>query len=74
MSRLLDANRNLNETQEELSLRPQTLEEYVGQKDLKENLKVFIGAALHRDEPLDPILLYSTPGLSKTNFDYVIAN
>ena len=56
MSRLLDANRNNNETQEELSLRPQTLDEYVGQKDLKANLKVFIGAALHRDEPLDHIL------------------
>ena len=66
MSRLLDANRNVNETQEELSLRPQTLDEYVGQKDLKQNLKVFIGAALHRDEPLDHILFYGPPGLGKT--------
>ena len=40
MSRLLDANRNVNETQEELSLRPQTLDEYVGQKDLKQKLKI----------------------------------
>ena len=66
MSRLLDANRNSNESQEELSLRPQTLDEYVGQKDLKANLKVFIGAALHRDEPLDHILFYGPPGLGKT--------
>ena len=74
MSRLLDAHINKNETQEEVSLRPQKLEEYVGQKDLKKNLKVFIGAALHRDEPLDHILFYGPPGLGKTTLAYVIAN
>ncbi len=74
MSRLLDAHINKSETQEEVSLRPQKLEEYVGQKDLKKNLKVFIGAALHRDEPLDHILFYGPPGLGKTTLAYVIAN
>ena len=74
MSRLLDAHINSQETQEEVSLRPQKLEEYVGQKDLKKNLKVFIGAALHRDEPLDHILFYGPPGLGKTTLAYVIAN
>ena len=74
MSRLLDAHINNSETQEEISLRPQTLEEYVGQKDLKKNLRVFIGAALHRDEPLDHLLFYGPPGLGKTTLAYVIAN
>lgn len=74
MSRLLDAHINLNDKQEEVSLRPLTLDEYVGQKDLKRNLRVFIGAALHRDEPLDHVLFYGPPGLGKTTLAYVIAN
>ncbi|HHT66769.1 MAG TPA: Holliday junction branch migration DNA helicase RuvB [Erysipelotrichaceae bacterium] len=74
MSRLLDANKDMSEAQEELSLRPQTLDEYIGQKDLKRNLKVFIGAALHRDEPLDHSLFYGPPGLGKTTLAYIVAN
>ena len=48
----------LFENEEELSLRPQTLSEYVGQDDLKNNLKVFIKAAKGRNEALDHVLLY----------------
>ena len=74
MSRLLDALPNASDRQDEISLRPQSLDEYVGQKDLKKNFSVFIGAALHREEPLDHILLYGPPGLGKTTLAYVIAN
>ena len=56
------------------SLRPQTLKEYVGQSDLKENLEVFIAAAKMRDEALDHVLLYGPPGLGKTTMAYILAN
>ena len=59
---------------EEISLRPRFLKEYVGQDELKKNLTVFIKAALKRREPLDHVLLYGPPGLGKTTLAYVIAN
>ena len=73
MSRLVDGRANKEEILDN-SLRPLSLKEYVGQKDLKDNLKVFIGAALHRNEPLDHVLLYGPPGLGKTTLAHVIAH
>lgn len=58
----------------ELSLRPRTLEEYIGQDKAKENLSVYIEAARRRDEPLDHVLLYGPPGLGKTTLSGIIAN
>ncbi|MEA5061567.1 MAG: Holliday junction branch migration DNA helicase RuvB [Erysipelotrichaceae bacterium] len=74
MSRLMDAKKIDKEVEEETTLRPRTLNEYVGQKALKDNLKVFIGAALHRNETLDHCLFYGPPGLGKTTLAHVIAN
>ena len=64
---------NVEEEYEE-KLRPQLLKEYIGQPDVKENLKVFIEAAKMRDESLDHVLLYGPPGLGKTTLAYIISN
>lgn len=58
----------------DISLRPKNLEEYIGQENVKENLKVFIEAAKRRGEPLDHVLLYGPPGLGKTTLASIIAN
>ena len=74
MSRILDAHREEEDVRSETSLRPRTLKEYIGQSELKKNLRIFIGAARKREEPLDHVLLYGPPGLGKTTLAYVIAN
>ncbi len=58
----------------ELSLRPDTLDTYIGQDKVKNNLRVFIEAAKKRGEPLDHVLLYGPPGLGKTTLSNIIAN
>ena len=58
----------------ENSLRPQTLDEYIGQTKVKENMKVYIEAAKKRGEPLDHVLLYGPPGLGKTTLSNIISN
>jgi holliday junction DNA helicase RuvB len=73
-SRLVTAVRSDEEVQYETGLRPRTLDEYVGQDRVRENLQVAIAAAKQRAEPLDHVLLHGPPGLGKTTLAYVIAN
>jgi len=71
--RLIDANPTYEDIFDR-NIRPEYLEEYVGQEKIKANLKVFIEAAKMRDEPLDHVLLYGPPGLGKTTLAHIIAN
>ena len=74
MPRLSDKNKHESEEQIEQSLRPLYLKDYIGQENLKNNLKIFIGAAKAREEVLDHVLFYGPPGLGKTTLAYIIAN
>ncbi len=58
----------------ETNIRPQKLDDYIGQNDVKENIRVFVEAAKMRNESLDHVLLYGPPGLGKTTLAHIIAN
>lgn len=65
---------NIMQEDEDMNLRPQFLNEYVGQENLKANLKIFIQAAKNRNESLDHVLLYGPPGLGKTTLAYILSH
>lgn len=73
MDRIISEEEKIEDTFEK-NIRPESLEEYVGQSEVKENLSIFIKAAKLREEPLDHVLLYGPPGLGKTTLAFIIAN
>ncbi len=74
MDRIIDNEKLSEDFESDQFIRPQTLDEYVGQDEVKNNLHVFVEAAKLRDEPLDHVLLYGPPGLGKTTLAHIIAN
>ncbi len=74
MDERIITNHELEEDTFENSIRPDSIDEYIGQTEVKENLSIFIKAAKMRDESLDHVLLYGPPGLGKTTLAYIIAN
>jgi len=71
---IIDPEPEIDELPSEISLRPKTLDEYVGQDEIKRNLRVFIEAAKARSEALDHVLFHGSPGLGKTSLAHIIAN
>jgi Holliday junction DNA helicase RuvB len=72
--RIIEGEKQLDDVQPDVSLRPQKLDEYIGQEQVKKSLGVFIQAALQRGEALDHVLFHGFPGLGKTTLAYIIAN
>ena len=72
--RIIDPELRADEIPAEISLRPKTLAEYIGQKEMKRNLDVFISAAKGRSEALDHVLFHGSPGLGKTSLAHIVAN
>ncbi|MEN1969281.1 Holliday junction branch migration DNA helicase RuvB [Lentibacillus sp. N15] len=72
--RMVTGELQAEDSTDELSLRPTTLNQYIGQQMVKDNLRIFIQAAKMREEPLDHVLLYGPPGLGKTTLAAIIAN
>ncbi len=71
---IIDPEPDLDELPSEVSLRPKSLDDYVGQDELKRNLRVFIEAAKARSEALDHVLFHGSPGLGKTSLAHILAN
>ena len=74
MDERIITNEELKEDSFEKSIRPESISEYIGQSEVKENIEIYIKAALMREEPLDHVLLYGPPGLGKTTLAHIIAN